>query len=181
MADSSITKKALANSLKELMTEKPFLKISISDICNGCQMNRKSFYYHFKDKYDLVNWIFDTECKEIAEKNQMLEKWAFINAFFKYFYDNRSFYRKCLEIEGQNSLSEHFQELLVPAIKKRLQEIIGDEHLTDFQTYFLTDAVCCAIKRWILDKDCMTSEEFLKQMQICVMALANHTRESSEE
>ena len=24
-------------------------------------MNRKSFYYHFKDKFDLVNWIFDVE------------------------------------------------------------------------------------------------------------------------
>ena len=28
-------------------------------------MNRKSFYYHFKDKYDLVNWIFDTEITKI--------------------------------------------------------------------------------------------------------------------
>ena len=44
MADSNITKKALADALKELMDTKPFHKISVSDICERCQMNRKSFY-----------------------------------------------------------------------------------------------------------------------------------------
>ena len=59
MADSNITKRALANSLKSLMTEQPFEKINVAQICERCDMNRKSFYYHFKDKYDLVNWIFE--------------------------------------------------------------------------------------------------------------------------
>lgn len=61
MADSNITKNALAAALEELMGEKPFDKIKISDICDRCGMNRKSFYYHFRDNYDLVNWIFDNE------------------------------------------------------------------------------------------------------------------------
>ena len=55
MADSNITKKALADSMKNLMENEDFSKISVADICNKCGMNRKSFYYHFKDKYDLVN------------------------------------------------------------------------------------------------------------------------------
>lgn len=57
MADSNITKKALAASLKELMTEQSFEKINVTQICERCDMNRKSFYYHFKDKYDLINWL----------------------------------------------------------------------------------------------------------------------------
>ena len=61
MADSNITKRALASALKELMESTPFSKITVSDICAKCNMNRKSFYYHFKDKFDLVNWIFDVE------------------------------------------------------------------------------------------------------------------------
>ena len=65
MADSNITKLALSNALKELLAERPFEKISVSDICQKCSMNRKSFYYHFRDKYDLVNWIFDTEFMEL--------------------------------------------------------------------------------------------------------------------
>ena len=70
MADSNITKSALASALKELMETTPFAKITVSDICAKCNMNRKSFYYHFRDKFDLVNWIFDVEylTKEIFEK-----------------------------------------------------------------------------------------------------------------
>ena len=61
MSGSLVTKQALANSLKELMNTQGFSKISVKDIVEKCGMNRKSFYYHFKDKYDLVNWIFYTE------------------------------------------------------------------------------------------------------------------------
>lgn len=31
-------------------------------------MSRKSFYYHFKDKYDLVAWIFDENFIAIVKK-----------------------------------------------------------------------------------------------------------------
>ena len=60
MADSNITKRALAQALQELMEEVPFDKINVTQICEKCGINRKSFYYHFKDKYDLANWIFYT-------------------------------------------------------------------------------------------------------------------------
>ncbi|MCD8332009.1 MAG: TetR family transcriptional regulator, partial [Oscillospiraceae bacterium] len=61
MSDSNITKHALAASLRTLMEEYPFEKITVAQICEQCGINRKNFYYHFKDKYDLVNWIFDTD------------------------------------------------------------------------------------------------------------------------
>ena len=50
MADSNSTKSALADAMKKLMVRKSFAKISISDLCEECGLNRKSFYYHFKDK-----------------------------------------------------------------------------------------------------------------------------------
>lgn len=174
MADSSITKRALANSLKELMEEKSFKKISISDICDRCQMNRKSFYYHFRDKYDLVIWIFDTECNDISQKYADLDRWDYLNILFRYFDDNKGFYCKCLEVEGQNSLSEHFMELLVPKIKERLQEIMAESNLSDFQSYFLADAVCCAVKRWLTGKEQMSCEDFLQNMKTCICAISSY-------
>ena len=69
MADSNITKKIMAEALKELSETMPFAKISIGDICKHCNMSRKTFYYHFKDKEDLVNWIFDTEFIAYAREN----------------------------------------------------------------------------------------------------------------
>ena len=107
MPDSTITKKALSHALMELMKTESFQKISISDICDGCSMNRKSFYYHFKDKYDLVNWIFDNEFIAIVQRERDKDTWTFLLEILRCFYDNRVFYRKALSYQGQNSLSEH--------------------------------------------------------------------------
>ena len=43
--------------MKELMKRKSLEKITVSDIVQNCGLNRQTFYYHFQDKYDLVNWI----------------------------------------------------------------------------------------------------------------------------
>ena len=59
---SELTKRALEQSLKNLLLQKPLNKITISDIADDCGINRMTFYYHFKDIYDLVEW----SCQEDA-------------------------------------------------------------------------------------------------------------------
>ena len=51
---SEITKKALATSLKKLLSKKELSKITISNITDDCGVNRQTFYYHFRDIYDLL-------------------------------------------------------------------------------------------------------------------------------
>ena len=174
MADSNITKKALAESLKEIMKTVPFDKITVAQICDGCDMNRKSFYYHFKDKYDLVNWIFDTEFIKVASERSSKETYeeriGLIANICNYFYDNREFYQKALLIKGQNSFSDHFCEYIQPLVKNRIlflmQEFVSiDEAKVDeFTVDFLTDAILCAIERWLLSNECMKADEFLEKI-----------------
>lgn len=175
MADANITKKALASAMKELMQEKPFSKISINDICSRCDMNRKSFYYHFQDKYDLVNWIFDVEFVAIAKSNCYTDTWEAFADLFAYFYANRNFYRKALSISGQNSLLEHFRELLQPFIARRLAEELEIENITqrkkEFCSCFLSDAFISAIERWLLDKECMPADEFLSMLRFIIAGI----------
>ena len=61
MSDSMITKRAIASGLKELTRKKSFDKIKISDITEYCGLNRQTFYYHFHDKYELADWIYDQD------------------------------------------------------------------------------------------------------------------------
>ncbi len=167
MADSNITKQALAVSLRELMEEIPFDKINVSQICERCGMSRKSFYYHFKDKYDLVNWIFDTEFISLASASpssaSFQERWDFIEKACRYFYENRGFYRKALQIKGQNSFSDHYTEYLGPILKSHLSHLLGDEQVDEFAVNFFADAMLCSMKRWLLAKDCMPPEQFVSQ------------------
>ena len=176
MADSNITKRALAHALKELMEEKNFSKISVADICEKSDMNRKSFYYHFKDKYDLVNWIFDTEF--ISVLNQQNEgprnSMEAIEALSVYFYKNHNFYRKALSVEGQNSFVSHFHELMSVSFRSRLRGLAGSEKVTDFQINFFADAAVLIFQRWILDKNCMTPDEFVTQLKICLQYIIQY-------
>ena len=178
MADSNITKKALAEALKQLMLEKAFEKISVSDICEKCDMNRKSFYYHFKDKYDLVNWIFDTEFMSITKAAPIWEDtWEWGMVICEYFYENRAFYRKALRITGQNSFSEHFKEVLSSILSKRLEEMLGVKIANDFQINFFTDAIVLAFQRWMIEETSMTSEEFINNLKICLQYMAMRYKE----
>ena len=58
---SQTTKRALAASLKKLLAQKPLSKITIADITEDCGINRMTFYYHFQDIYDLIDWICQEE------------------------------------------------------------------------------------------------------------------------
>lgn len=167
MADSNITKRALATALRELMEEVPFDKIQVAHICERCDMNRKSFYYHFKDKYDLLNWIFDTEIIAFVQghfaEEKIEQRVEAIQDVCDYFYENRDFYRKALRIQGQNSFSEHFREYIMPILKIRLSYMVEDSE-DDFALNFFTDAVICTFERWLLDKNCMPPDEFIAKL-----------------
>ena len=161
MADSNITKKALASALKELMEEVSFRKISVADICGKCDMNRKSFYYHFRDKYDLVNWIFDTEALSLLRAQSMKEHWIVLEEMCRYFYENKSFYRKVLQVDGQNSFSEHLREFMFPLLRDLITEIFCGKSVHTLCIDFFTDGILCSIERWLLDKNCLPPEEFV--------------------
>ena len=72
---SQITKRALEQSLKNLLLKKPLTKITINDIADDCGINRMTFYYHFKDIYDLVEWACMEDARKALEENKTYDTW----------------------------------------------------------------------------------------------------------
>lgn len=72
---SQVTKRALEQSLKNLLLKKPLSKITISDLTEDCGMNRMIFYYHFKDIYDLVEWSCLTDAKCALDEKKTYDTW----------------------------------------------------------------------------------------------------------
>lgn len=185
MADSNLTKRALANALKDLMREQPFEKIGIRDICDRCDMNRKSFYYHFKDKYDLFNWCFDIEfieCVNLSQNQDGLgDRWELLERACAYFYENRDIYRNALKVRGQNCFAEHLREFCFPILQERIAKLTDAETADDFAVNFFTDAALCAIMRWLTDKNCMTAEEFTSRLKQVILSGATYIYEETNE
>ncbi len=130
MSDSNITKQALANSFKNLMAKKPFCKISVRDIVTDCGLTRQAFYYHFKDKYDLMNWIYLTDSARFMIFYNNREHWTEgLMELFHYIRENKTFYMNALNTTGQNS----FQEYLYDSIRDLLVSVIRNIEGTEYE------------------------------------------------
>ena len=74
-AVSQVTKRALEQSLKNLLLKKPLTKITINDIAEDCGINRMTFYYHFKDIYDLVEWCCEEDAARALAGQKTYDTW----------------------------------------------------------------------------------------------------------
>lgn len=69
------TKRELAAALKKMMSVKPIDRITVKDIVEICGVNRQTFYYHFDDVYDLMEWIFEEDANHILPDSVDGESW----------------------------------------------------------------------------------------------------------
>ena len=110
---SELTKKALAVSLKKLLSRKELSKITIANITDECGVNRQTFYYHFKDIYDLLEWIYKNEViDEIDNKDEdWQQRFLYI---FKYVLKNKEFVKNTY-----NSISRKYVNKFIYEHKSR--------------------------------------------------------------
>ncbi len=175
MSKSDLTKQALASAFKKLVATKPYDQVTISEICALCGLNRKSFYYHFKDKYDLGEWIFQTECvdtTQVSTDDADETLWEVLRHICTYLYNERDFYTKLLNDATANGgfyqyLFEMLCEFFDDYINAYSQPISQAEHKPrHFYVQMLSDAVLAAICRWLIDDGAATTpEEFVEQVK----------------
>ena len=74
---SGFTKDIIARTLIELLDEKPMSKVTVKDIVERCGVNRNTFYYHFHDIPEVVEYVLKRKWDEILnsprESNSILE------------------------------------------------------------------------------------------------------------
>ena len=121
---SQVTKRALEQSLKNLLLKKPLTKITINDIAEDCGINRMTFYYHFKDIYDLVEWSCLEDARKALEEKKTYETWqqGFIQ-LFEAVQENKPFIMnvyRCVQ-------REQVEKYLKPLVDNLLLGVINEE------------------------------------------------------
>ena len=69
------TKEALAAALRQMMTVKPIDKVTVKDIVEICGVNRQTFYYHFDDVDDLLEWVFEQDSDRVFPQEVVYNHW----------------------------------------------------------------------------------------------------------
>lgn len=171
MTTSLITKKKIAKAFKKQLAVKSFDKISVVDIMDQAQIRRQTFYNHFLDKYELLDWIFETELQEQVTHNlnyvsgfQLLEELLF------YVERNKTFYAQLFDIKGQNDFYSYFGNYCHVLIEKIISEYQDtqttplDSDYLAFLTLYHARALADIIKCYVSQSSFTPSLKYIKQV-----------------
>lgn len=165
---SQMTKRALAASLKKLMEEKPLTKITVTDIAEDCGVNRHTFYYHFQDIYDLVEWIYSSEAEKVVDGKKTYDTWQQgVEQLFRYALDNRRFIQGTYRSIGREELSRFLYRKIFEVVNEVVQDQAENLNISQekkvFVANFYTYAFQGIILGWI-EKDMKQDPEEIMQM-----------------
>lgn len=151
---SQVTKRALEASLKNLLLKKPLSKITISDITEDCGINRMTFYYHFRDIYDLVEWSCLEDAKKALEGKKTYDTWQ--QGFYQIFeavLENKPFiinvYRSVSREHVENYLFRLTYDLLIGVVNERSQGMNVREDDKEFIAGFYKYAFVGVMLDWV--------------------------------
>ena len=158
---AEITKMWIAEKMRELMKQKSIDKIRITEICKAADIERPTFYYHFKDKYELVAWMF---CKDAYGTD--LTSVSSAAAGMNKMKQEILFYKRAYEDSSQNALWRYMLEYFVQRYTELAKEKLGVD-LINAQLAYSIRFYCMGCvgmtQEWVLN-DNITSAETVAQM-----------------
>lgn len=121
---SQVTKRALEQSLKNLLLKKPLTKITVCDIADDCGINRMTFYYHFKDIYDLVEWSCFEDARRALDEKKTYESWQQgLLQIFEAVQENKPFILNVYRCVHKEQVEKYLQ----PLVDRLLLDVINEE------------------------------------------------------
>lgn len=151
---SQITKRALAQSLKDLLKEKPLSKITISDITDSVGVSRHTFYYHFQDIYSLIIWILQEEGETAIGQNKTITTWSQgFSMLCEYVLANKTFILGIYRSDGKDFLRNYFRS----EVRLMLHNIVEDqsrpyrvsEREKNLTACFYADGIVGLVMDWV--------------------------------
>lgn len=162
----------LAESLKELLEIKSFEKITIQNITDNCQLTRATFYRHFKDKYDLMNWIYYHKIQSFLDENPDISSWKnLLNTVAFFLQENASFFRNIINFKGQNSFEEFLFDYSSTYCVNHILISTNKKSLSSQESISITIYIGGTIKAFFdwIKRDCdIPAEEIAKTMSECM-------------
>ncbi|MGN1133890.1 MAG: TetR/AcrR family transcriptional regulator C-terminal domain-containing protein [Oscillospiraceae bacterium] len=171
------TKKAIAASLKKFMEIKPLSKITVSEIVADCNINRKTFYYHFEDIQALLKWILEQEAVEVVKSfDLLLDYEQALNFVLDYVEENKHILNCAYDSIGRDELKRFFYNDfsgIMMTLIKRVEEITGEYISDDFRCFicdFYTEALAAKLIEILRSKQPYDRDKLIKYLIVTLQA-----------
>ena len=163
------TKKSLSDSLKRIMQHKKLSKVTVSEIIADCGVNRKTFYYHFEDIYDLLKWTIEQETIEVLKNFDLLLNPEEAMLFVADYVDNNQHLLNCIydsmgRIEMKRFFYTDFYNVILSVINKLEKEMNKSlsENFKKQLTNFYTEALAGLVLDYFQHRDEYDRDELIK-------------------
>ena len=170
---SQITKRALEQSLKNLLQQKPLSKITISDITEDCGISRMTFYYHFKDIYDLVEWACAEDAARALQNKKTYDTWQ--QGFVQIFHavrENKVFVMNVYRCVNREQVEKYLvpltDQLIMGVITERAAGMTVREADQQFIAQVYSYAFVGIMLDWIRDDMRADPEELVNQLAMVI-------------
>ncbi|MGN0375254.1 MAG: TetR/AcrR family transcriptional regulator C-terminal domain-containing protein [Butyrivibrio sp.] len=171
------TRKSLAAALKKAMEKKPLSKITVTELITECNINRKTFYYHFQDIYDLLKWMFEQEAIEVVKNFDLIVNTEeAIRFVMNYVNENKHIICCAYDSMGHEAIKSFFYTDLfgitysvIEDAENRLN-IVVDKSFKEFFACFLTNAAAGILVDWVKNSINMDSEIVLQDILLIYRA-----------
>lgn len=131
------TKRKIAYALEELMAERSFEGISVMEITQKCGISRQTFYNHFLDKYDLVNWIYSQLILNTTLHIGINMTWEqAVRRKLEIIQAKSSFYSEIYRIDDRNSLINNEASMVFQSYQRNMNRVTG-KVFDEFEKYCL--------------------------------------------
>ena len=176
---SDLTKQALIASFKKLLETEPFDKITISDITNDCGLSRQTFYYHFRDIFDMIRWIYNSESlNEIGGRGGYGTWQDKIRELFDYTLNNKSLILGTFNSKCRDDLVGYYMDVSIRKISD-IVEMKSDGDIAEKDKKFIASVYAYAfvgiMVDWISDGMKESSEEMVDRVYKIVMSNSDRT------
>lgn len=170
---SDITKHALKASLKHMLLKKPLNKITISDIAEDCGISRMTFYYHFKDIYDLVEWACAEDAARALQNKKTYDTWQ--QGFVQIFHavrENKVFVMNVYRCVNREQVEKYLvpltDQLIMGVITERAAGMTVREADQQFIAQVYSYAFVGIMLDWIRDDMRADPEELVNRLAMVI-------------
>ena len=169
MGKSDVIKREFARTLKQMASEQALSSVTVSSLCAKTGLSRSTFYYHFIDLYDLINWIFDTEIILPLQNylcSHEVGNWAYgTRMSLETMFADRIFYCQAVKMDVRDSW-----ELLLGRYLEGTHQQYDPETL-DFLTTFIAQAISNMTIDWAKDGMKTPVDRMCKMNEVATMGV----------
>lgn len=123
---TNLTKRALADSLKKLLSRRPMDRITVQDVTDDAAVSRKTFYYHFHDIYDLMEWLVVDECSHFGSPANGSVDWICeVADVLNYARENRGWVLNVYQSVEREQLERILHKIIGPYVENGFDQAVN--------------------------------------------------------